>query len=226
MKMTINELAKKFRTMVGDMSEDIPDEFFLAAVNWAFTDLPLVPKLGKIFSKHYQASNLDAKGHFRWKLNRDFRRITDVPMLNFFTSTGGEPCPLKVCHLDVEEFYKRNGIISLKRAGKPCTYTLEQEGDDLFLVLDRPSDVPIIIDYIAYGFPKPVTKMSDTREISAIAEPLILSVMQTVYFKETSDFAWSGAITDYISNALIPEAIQALYSKYGSDGPQVLGEII
>lgn len=221
--MKVQDLADKLRTLVGDNSIDISEPFILNSLNWAFNDLPLVPKLDKLFSKHYH-SNLNAKGHYRWKLNRDFRRITNIPMINFYTSTGGEPCHLKVCYKDPETFYAINGIVSLKRAGTPCTYTIEYDGDDIFLVFDRPLDIPMILDYIVWGNPQPVTSMEDEIEVSAIAEPLILSLMQTILFRETDDFAWSGNISDMISNDLIPRAIQQLYKNWGGNGPLVMGE--
>lgn len=224
MKTSIKELKIKFQYLLGDTSLNITDEFVINAVNWAFNDLPLVPKLGRLFSKHYQ-SNLDAKGHYRWKLNRDFRRLIDLPMLNFYTSTGGEPCKLNVCHRDVEEFYSINGLPYLRTPGKPCQYTIEQEDDDIYLVFDRPLNVPIILDYIAYGFPKPVKDIDEVRDISSIAEQLIISVMQTVWYREADDFNFAGHIYDYLDNKKIPEAIQALNKAYGSDRPLILGEL-
>lgn len=223
MKMSVEQLAEKFKTLLGDLSQDVPDTFVINAVNWAFSDLPLVPQLGKIFSKHYQ-STLDAKNHWRWKLNRDFRRLGDIPMLNFLSSTGGEPCPMKICYREPEVFFTKNGIINLKKPGIPCEYTIEQENDDIYLVFDRPLDIPVIIDYIAYGFPKPVEKMNDTIDISAIAERLIISVMKTVWYHEADDFAFAGAIYDYLDSKALPEAIQMLNKNYGSSGPRILGE--
>lgn len=224
MKMSVLQLTEKFKTLLGDTSLDVSEPFMLNAINWAFNELPMVPKLGKIFSKHYH-SNLDAKGHYRWKLNRDFRRLGDIPMINFLTSTGGEPCPLRVCYRDIVPFYEKNGIINLKKPGIPCEYTIEQEGDDIYLVFDRPLDIPVIIDYIAYGFPMPVTSMDDKIEISSIAENLILSVLRTVWYHEADDFAFAGAIYDYLDSKYLPEAIQMLNKTYGSSGPQILGEV-
>lgn len=227
-KMTVKELSNKFRLLIGDSptgdeSFDIPDSFIINSINWAFNDLPKVPKLGKLFSKHYH-SNLDANGHYRWNLNRDFRRIIDLPLLAFYTSTGGEPCKLQLCYHDPDVFYEMNGLVNLKEKGKPCSYTIEEEDDNVYLVVDRPSNIPIIVDYIAYGFPKPVTSIDDEIEISAIAENLILSVMKTVWYQEADDFNFSGDISDYVDNKLIPEALQALYHRYGSSGVRVLGE--
>ena len=51
----------------------------------SFNALPMIPKLSKIFSKHKQVQ-LDAKDHYRWNLNGDFRRLLDIPMMNFWTS--------------------------------------------------------------------------------------------------------------------------------------------
>ena len=223
MKYTVAEFAEKFRIQLGDRMVDCPDSFIIRSLNWAFNDLPLVPRLGKLFSKHY-TQNLDAKGHYKWKLDEDFRRISDTPMMKFWTSNGEKICELPVCYKDPVAFYSKNGIIELKKPGQPCEYTREEEDDNVYLVFDRPLDVPVIVDYIAYGFPKPIKSMDDTIELSAIAENLILSAMFSVYYKETSDFAFSGAISDYLDNKLIPEAIQALEKNYGSDNPVIIGE--
>lgn len=220
----VSEFEKIFRTHIGDGTVDIPDGFVINALNWAFNELPRVPKLAKIFSKHKQVQ-LDAKGHYRWNLDGDFRRLLDIPMMNFWTSTGGDICKLKLCHKDVEEFYNKNGIIKMKQAGKPCEYTIEQEGDNIWLVFDRPLDVPVMLDYIAYGFPKPVKSPDDKIDISAIAENLIIDIMRTVYYHEADDFAFAADISNYLDNKKITEAIQALNRKWGIEEPIIIGEI-
>lgn len=224
MKYTVRELSDKFRTHIGDSTFDVPEEFVIHCLNWSFNELPRVPKLEKIFSKHLKA-NLDAKGHYKWKLGSDFRMILNIPMMNFWTTTGGQPCRLSICNRDEIEFYNRNGLIELKEAGKPCEYTIEREDDNAWLVMDRPLDVPVIVDYIIYGIPKPVESMDDEIEISAIAENLILSVMHGVYFKEADDFAFSADITNYLDNKAIPEAIQQLNKRLGIEEVTIVGEI-
>lgn len=222
-KTTVRDFSFKFRSMLGDGTFDVPDEFIINGINWAFNELPLVPKLVKIFSKHKQVQ-LDAKGHWRWNLNGDFRRLLDIPMMNFWTSTGGDICKLNVCHRDVVEFYNKNGIINLKKEGQPCEYTIEQEDDNIWLVFDRPLNVPVIIDYIGYGFPAPVSSMDDTIEISAIAENLVLDVLRTYWYREADDFQFAGSIMDYLDNKKLPEAIQAINRRWGVSSPIVLGE--
>ncbi len=220
----VSEFEKIFRTHIGDGTVDIPDGFVINALNWAFNELPRVPKLAKIFSKHKQVQ-LDAKGHYRWNLDGDFRRLLDIPMMNFWTTTGGDICKLPLCHKDVQEFYNKNGIIKMKQAGKPCEYTIEQEGDNIWLVFDRPLDVPVMLDYIAYGFPKPVKSPDDKIDISAIAENLIIDVMRTVYYHEADDFAFATDISNYLDNKKIIEAVQALNRRWGIEEPIVIGEI-
>jgi hypothetical protein len=220
----VSEFEKIFRTHIGDVTVDIPDGFVINALNWAFNELPRVPKLAKIFSKHKQVQ-LDAKGHYRWNLDGDFRRLLDIPMMNFWTTTGGDICKLPICHKDVQEFYNKNGIIKMKQAGKPCEYTIEQEGDNIWLVFDRPLDIPVMLDYIAYGFPKPVKSPDDKIDISAIAENLIIDVMRTVYYHEADDFAFATDISNYLDNKKIIEAVQALNRRWGIEEPIVIGEI-
>lgn len=224
MKYTVADYANKFSIHLGDGTLDIPDEFIMNALNYCFNALPLVPKLSKIFSKHKQVQ-LDAKGHYKWNLNNGFRRLIDVPMMNFWTSTGGDICKLKLCHKDVKEFYDKHGIVSMKQAGKPCEFTIEEEDDNIWLVFDRPLDVPVMIDYIAYGFPKPVKSMDDTIELSAIAENLVLDVMRTVYYRESDDFAFAADISSYLDSKKYPEAIQALNRQWGVASQVVLGEM-
>lgn len=223
MKLKVSDIADKLRTSLGDASLDISDEFILNAFNYTINDLPMVPKLEKLFSKHKQF-NLDAKNHYKWNLNDSFRRVTDIPMLNFYTSTGGDPCKLCICHRGVKDFYEHNGLVNLKQPGKPCEYTIETEGDEVWLVLDRPSDMPIIIDYIAYGYPKPAKSFEDEYEISAIAENLIVEVMRACWMKEASDFAFAADITSYLDNKKIIEAIQQLHRQWDMESPRILGE--
>lgn len=221
-----SELADKFQTHIGDGTLDIPNKFVIDALNWALNELPRVPKLAKIFSKHF-TFQLDAKDHYRWNLNGGiFRRLLDIPVLNFYTTTGGKPCKLELCNRDNIEFYNTNGIIELKEPGRPCEYTIEQEGDNIWLVLDRPSDVPIMIDYIAYGIPNQVKSVDDaiSVDISAIAENLILDVMRIVYFHEADDFAFAADISAYLDNKKVVEAIQALNRRWGSEEPIIMGE--
>lgn len=226
MKMTLLELSEKLRSAIGDGTADISDNFLVNAYNWAITELPLVPRLGRLFSKHKQF-NLDANNHYKWSMSdaTGFRRITDIPMLNFYTSTGGDPCKLCICHKPVKDFYEKNGLVNLKQAGTPCEYTIETEDDNVWIVLDRPSDVPIIVDYIAYGFPKPAESMNDEIEVSAIAERLILDVMKTYYLHEADDYAFAADVMSFLDNKLYLEAIQALYKRWGAEEVRVLGEV-
>lgn len=223
---TLKDFAHKLQTLIGDNTLDINETFLREAYNYSINALPLVPRLEKLFSKHKQF-NLDAKNNYKWSLSdaTGFRRITDIPMLNFYTSTGGDPCKLCICHRPVKNFYEKNGLVSLKQPGQPCEYTIETEGDSVWLVLDRPSDVPIIVDYIAYGIPKPVESMNDEIEVSAIAENLILNVMKTVYLREASDYSFADNVLNYLDNKLVLEAIQALYKKWGAEEVRVLGEV-
>ena len=222
MKYTVNEFAKRFRSLVGDSGKSIPNEFIMTAINWAFSDLPTVPKLAKAFSKHY-TKNLDAKNHFRWLLNGDYRRIADVPMIRFYTTSGGDPCPLKLCYKPVETFYEINGLVSMKKAGVPCQYTIEFEDDNGYLVLDRPSDVPIIVDYIVYGYPQTVSSMEDEIEISAVIENLLLNTMREVFYTESEDLAFAGVMLDVKSNKFIPEAVQMLNKRLSGEPNIILG---
>lgn len=223
MRMKVSEFIDKFLTQIGDSSLDRPTDFCINALNWSFNELPRVPKLDKIFSRHY-TKNLDAKGHYRFSLNGDFRRLTDIPLITFLSSTGGEPCPIKICNKDNVEFYENNGVPELKKPGTPCEYTIEQEGDNIWLVFDRPLNIPLIIDYMCYGFPKPVTSVDDEIEISAIAENLILALMRGVFYWESDDFAFAGNILDYLDNKAVREAIQLLNHRFGVEENIVLGE--
>lgn len=222
----LSTLAEKLRVLLGDNTDDLPEDFVINAFNYTVNALPMVPRLEKLFSKHKQF-NLDAHNHYKWSLSdaTGFRRITDIPMLNFYTSTGGEPCKLCICHQPVKDFYEKNGLVSLKQSGTPCEYTIETEDDNVWIVLDRPSDVPIIVDYIAYGFPKPVDSMDDEIEVSAIAENLILDVMKACYLHEASDYAFAADVMSYLDNKKLIEAIQLLHRKWGTEAPRVLGEV-
>ena len=221
MKIRISEFTDKFRSIAGDTTMDVPEEFLFNAINWAFNELPSIPKLNKLFSAHYTA-NL-RRGSYRWKINKDFRSINDIPMMNFYTSKGGEPCPAKVCNLDTSDFYSRNGLVERKQPGEPCNYTIEYDGDDVYLVFDRPLGVPMIIDYIVTGYPKPVESEDEVREISAIAENLIFSLMRKIWYEEADDFAFSGAIESYLDNKIVQEAVFQLNKKFKTEMPRVLG---
>ena len=226
MKYPLSTLAEKIRLAIGDNTVDIPSDFIINAYNYTINALPMVPRLEKLFSKH-KSFNLDAENHYKWSLSdaTGFRRISDFSMMDFYTSTGGEPCKLCICHRPVVDFYKKNGLVGMKQPGRPCEYTIEEEDDNIWLVLDRPSDVPIIVDYIAYGFPKPVEKMDDEIELSAIAEPLVIDVMKTLYLMEASDYAFAADVRAYLDNKKEIEAIQMLHRQLGIEGPRVLGEV-
>lgn len=226
MNYPLRTLAEKLRLLIGDNTDDLPEDFIINSYNYTINALPMVPRLEKLFTKHKQF-NLDAKDNYKWSLSdaTGFRRITDIPMLNFYTSTGGNPCKLCICHRPVKDFYEKNGLINLKKPGVPCEYTIETEDDNVWLVLDRPSDVPIIVDYIAYGMPKPVKCMDDEVEISAIAENLVLDVMKTIYLMEASDYAFASDVRSYLDNKKELEAIQILHRQFGMESPRVLGEM-
>lgn len=226
MKYDLKTLSEKLRNLLGDGTNDLPSDFLVNAYNYSINSLPMVPKLEKLFSKHKQF-NLDAHNHYKWSLSdaTGFRRISDIPMLNFYTSTGGEPCKLCLCHRPVEDFYEHNGLVSLKQPGTPCEYTIEVEDDNVWLVFDRPLDIPVIVDYIAYGFPKPVNSLNDEIELSAIAENLILNTMKACYLHEAEDYAFAADVTSYLDNKIILEAVQMLYKKWGTEQTRILGEV-
>lgn len=240
------DFAEKFRTRIGDEAKNVPDNLIIEVFNAALQKATSVPQLSRAFRKHYIVE-LNAKDGYKWKLEGDFRRLADIPLLNFFsTEKGGDPCPLKICPLNEIAFYNKHGLPSLKKAGIPCEYTLEQQDDDTWLVLDRPSDVPIVIDYIAYGYPAPVYDMEHPKldkhgkvvkdkqgniiieqteiEISAVIEQIILDSMTEAFYREAEDLAFAGAVLDIMSNKYIPEALQALYHTFGSMPPAILGE--
>lgn len=223
MKMTVSQIADKVRNLTGDNLISITDDFIINALNWAFNSLPSVPKLELAFAKHYNET-LNANGFYKWKLADEFRRVADILYLNFYTSTGGDPCPLKLCNRDNISFFKKNGLIKKKVAGKPCEYTIEREDDNTYLVLDRPSNIPILLDYIAYGYPKPVESMEDEIEVSAVIENLIISAIRRLQYMEATDFAFAGSIQDYLSNVEVVEAIQMLNKTYHNEAPVILGE--
>ena len=223
MRYQISKFTDKFRSLVGDSTSDAPEDFLINTINWCFNELPNIPKLNKLFSAHYTV-NL-RRGSYRWKINKDFRSLNDILMMRFYTSTGGEPCPVKVCNLDTTTFYSKNGLVERKQPGKPCNYTIEKDGDDIYLVFDRPLGVPMIVDYIVTGYPKPIESPDEVREISAIAEPLIFGLMRKLWYEEADDFAFSGAIEMYMDNKLILEAEQQLNKKWKNEFPRVLGGI-
>lgn len=223
MKMKLSKFADKFRSIVGDSTINVPDSFIINAINWAFSELPLAPKLDKVFTKHYRVTL--KPGHYRWNLtdHKDFRRLTNIPAASFWTSEGGDLCPLCLCAISIEELYSKT-VPNLMKQGKPCSYAIEQEDDDIFIVFDRPTDKPIIIQYIAYGIPKPVESMNDTIEISGIVENAILEVMRVVWYREADDLSFAGSAYDYLDNKYIPQITQMINKKWtGIEGPVVLG---
>lgn len=222
MKIKVQEFVDKFRSLIGDETLSVPDDFLINGLDWVFNSLPSVPGLERAFMEH-RTENLDANGHYRWKLKSKFRRVADIEYLKFFTTTGGDPCPLKVCNRSNREFYKKNGLVSLKQAGLPCEYTLEREDDETYLVLDRPSNVPIILDYIAYGYPKPVSSMEDEFEVSAVIENLMISALRRVWYMESSDYAFSQTVENYLDNKELIEAIQMLNKQYAAEAITVFG---
>lgn len=220
----MSSFIEKFRIRVGDEAHTVPTNLIIEAFNAAVQKAVSVPQLSRAFRKHYTVE-LNAKDGYKWKLEGDFRRLADIPMINFFsTEKGGDPCPLKICPLNDIEFYNKHGLPSLKRAGIPCEYTLEQQDDDTWLVLDRPSDIPIVVDYIAYGYPAPIESEDDEIEISAVIEQIILDSMTEAFYREAEDLAFAGAVLDILSNKYIPEAVGMLNRKLGVIPPTILGE--
>lgn len=223
MKYRVGEFAEKFLYLLGDESLSLSEPFIVEGLNWSFNELPRVPKLGRLFSKHYTA-DLDAEGHYKWSLNGDFRRLSDLAYISFYTSDGGKPCPLSLCNLDTVTFFKRNGLPELKEKGTPCEYALEVEGDDVWLVLDRPLNIPLTVDYIAYGYPRPVKSFDDEIELSAIAENLIIGLMRTVVAYEGLDYNWAADTLEYLSNYALEQAIQELNKRWKVESPILVGE--
>lgn len=231
---TVKQLSDQFRELIADSTEDITTPFLITGLNWALRELPVVPRLEMLFSAHGQA-NLDANGHYRWNikdvfLDMDgrpafggFRMIMNTTLLTFWTTTGGEPCRLDVCYVSPSEFFENNGIINLKRRGRPCQYTIEREGDEAYLVFDRPLDIPVIVDCVAGGILNAVSSLEDTIDISALAENLVLDLLRTIWYESASDFAFAGAVQDYLDNKKLNEAIVQLNRHWDTDAPVVLG---
>lgn len=225
MEYTVKQFADRFMTLAGDGTEETPIEFICEGLNRCFSELPSITGLEKLFSKHYQYQ-LAGRNEWKWSLNSDFRRLSNVPVITFWdTSNGGDPKKMPICNVKSDKFYRDNGIIKLKQAGRPQQYTIDRIGDEVNLVFDRPINMPVYVDYIACGYPKPVSKETDTFECSVIAENLIMNYLRYVWYNEHDDMAFSGAVYDVLDNKLIPEAIQQLNVTYGSDAPIILGEV-
>lgn len=223
MKYTVQQFSDRFRTQVGDSMKQIPDDFIMRGLNWAFNSIPSVPKLSKAFAKHYTVTLLPKMGN-TWNLNGDFRRLAEIPVINFYTTTGGNPCKACICYKDNKPFFDKNGLPEARDAGMPCEYTIEQEADDILLVFDRPTNIPLILDYIAHGYPQPVTSLNDEIELSAVIENLIIATLEHVYYEEAADFGFSGAVMDILDNKYLPEAIQMLNKRWSGTGNYILGE--
>ena len=241
MKVSMRDFVAKFRVLIGDKSKSVSDALIVEGVNWALRSLPSIPKLDKAFAKHYTLP-IDARGHWKFKLNQDFRYVSNSPFIHFFTNTGGDPCPINICAQDNQSFYRKNGLPKYKVAGKPCEYTLEREYDDLYLIFDRPLNIPLIIDYIVWGYPKENTGITTLvkdqdkdgeeimvekdiyLELSAPLETLILSTMRKVFYEEADDLAFAGAFSDYMDNKLVPEVIQMVNKNFKCGRPIILGE--
>lgn len=222
--MTVQDLIDKTQVYLGDGTRDFSDEFIINCLNYAYNELPLVPKLGRIFSRHY-TKRLKSIGHYRWLLNGDFRRLSDTPYLYFWSSTGGDPCPLNICNRDNATFFAKNGLIEAREAGTPCEYTIEQEDDDIYLVVDRPLNIPIIIDYEAYGFPKPVRSTTDTVKLSTIAENLVLQIIRSLAYMEMDDMSFSMTVEELLDNRDLARAVQELNKRWRVEAPTILGEV-
>ena len=65
MKYPLRTLADKLRLLIGDNTDDLPEDFIINAYNYTVNALPMVPQLEKLFSKHKQF-NLDASNHYKW----------------------------------------------------------------------------------------------------------------------------------------------------------------
>lgn len=223
MKYKVSTFADKFRNIVGDSTIDVPDKFVINALNWAFAELPLNPKLDKAFAKNRVVQL--KPNHYRWNLvdHKTFRRLTDIPSFNIWESVGGDLCPVCVCAVSIEELYA-DGIPSLMKPGKPCKYAIEQQDDDIYLVFDRPISTPMVLQYIGYGIPKPVTSMDDVVEISGVLENAILEVMRVVWYREADDLSFAGSAYDYLDNKYIPQIIQMVNKNIkGIEGNVILG---
>lgn len=223
MRYTIETFFDKARSLWGDTTYDVPESFLINTLNWSFNELPSIPKLGKLFSAHYTV-NL-RRGSYRWKINKEFRRINDILWMNFYTSTGGEPCRIKVCNLENAEFYARSGLVERMEPGVPCNYTIEFDGDDTYLVFDRPLSVPMLVDYCVTGYPAPVTSVDEVREISAIAENLIFTMMRKLWYEEAGDLAFAGSIEQYMDSKTLMEAQFQLNKRMKNEMPRVLGGV-
>ena len=223
MKYRVSDFAAKFRNIVGDSTLDCPDKFIINAVNWAFNELPLAPKLDKVFAKNYRKTL--KPGHYRWNLtdHKDFRRLSNIPVFTLWTSDGGDLCPFKACAVTPEELYA-SSVPAMMQQGRPCKYAIEQEDDEVYLVFDRPIDTPIVLQYTAYGFPTNVTSMNDEILISAVVENALLDVMRVVWYREADDLAFAGSAYDYLDNKYIPQMTQMINKKWhGVEGHTVLG---
>lgn len=221
MRYRISDFFTKARSLFGDTSNDCPEEFLIRALNWTFNELPTIPKLNKLFYCHYTV-NL-RRGGFRWKINKEFRAINDILFMRFYLSDGGEPRVARICNKNNADFFASSGLIERKQRGLPCSYTIEQDGDDCYLVFDRPLGVPMVVDYAVTGYPKPVESPEEEREISAIAENLILALMRKLWYEEADDWALSQGVESYLDNKLVLEAIQQLNKRFKNETPRVLG---
>lgn len=221
----VSDIAKEFRTYMGDSAIDVPDDFIIAGLAWAYRSLPLEPKLAKVFQKHYTL-DLDTKDGYAWCLNEDFANIADFLYLNFWTTgAGGDICLLDVCYQTPEVFYTENGLPELRKAGRPCKYTLERDDDDVYVVFDRPLNISCVADYMCYGFLKEPTSMKDEISLPKPVKNLIFSAMKEFYFREAEDANMAQEIGLYMDSKLVPEVVQYINQRWSSAPHVVLGEV-
>lgn len=230
--MIVSDFLAEAQMLFGDTTEDTPKEFLVGALNWSFRELAKTPKLSKLFSRHLRR-NLGANRHYRWDLNgaikgedgeeeKPFDRISDIEYLHFWSSTGGKPCLLNICWAEPREFYTYS-LPEIAEVGRPCRYTLETEGDKTYLVLDRPSDVPLILDYIAYGTPREVHELTDEIPVPSLAKNALLDLMRVKYYQESDDLAQAGAFFDIYVNKDVPEMLQELYKRKKCEPNYIVG---
>ncbi len=210
MKLRFSDVIAEYRRRRGDTTDSITSEFIIDAFNWGARELARAPGIGDRIllwqmTKSLAPRSKDGSPARRWDLT-DYSQtdtIQDITMLNIWRSTTTKPEQMRdLTFLDPDEFYSEYPKFMPYTPGIPKAMTFDSDGDTAWLALDRPSSIPLFVDYRFVAGPKPVKKPSDIVKIPSVAYNTILDFLDIYYFMEGMDYALTDPTWSNIDKAM------------------------
>ena len=213
-----------FRILMGDGGGDITEEFFLSCINYMIRDIMLEAKLERLFRVHdtMRLTQLTRKGKKsnKWKISlKNLGDIIDIHNLVILEADGCTLCPVQPCYMEPDKFYNAFPFPEGTCPGQPCHYTIDEDGENTYLMFDKPVDKPYIVDLRYSAYPGDIESLEDKVPYPVKAINVLIEGLRREVYQRDTDFAFSRSMFD-VTDLNMARIKNMLYKVYSVAAPR------